>query len=195
MKTLTTALLSIAVLAATAQETPDWTPKRSPLKVFATYEDMVADKGVEGVTVNGEDIVTDLSFSKPTLNVIDHGEQKTIPMEAGPYWGFTDGGGQIVRMFKKGAYICYALGDKVCFYQMVGTFEHARDWMSDGPTADIEGGARMVAGKVKEAGLKDAYDDAKPKREMKDSVEGYQAKLRKRDAEFIGRINGDSAVK
>ena len=43
--------------------------------------------------------------------------------------------------------------------------------------------------------LKDAFKKAKPKREMKDSVDGYQEKQMMWYVDFFNRINGDSAVK
>ena len=45
MKLFLTSLLAFSVLTASAQTSPT----RTPLRVFATFEDMVADKPVEGV--------------------------------------------------------------------------------------------------------------------------------------------------
>ncbi|HEX2616681.1 MAG TPA: hypothetical protein VHL57_04010 [Flavobacteriales bacterium] len=168
-------------------------PKRTPLKVFATFEDMVADKAMDGMNVSGER-PHDFRMSKEWINVVENGATKEVPLKGASFWGFTDGGGQVVRVYDGQAYLCYALGDK-CYYRLVAYMQpNMRDWVSDGPTAEIKGGGSLAEDAIEKAGMKEAYEKAKPKREKWDSVEGYQDKLRDRIVVFFRRINGERAV-
>lgn len=168
-------------------------PMRTPLKVFATFEDMVADKAMDGMTVDGQR-PHDFRMSKEWINVVENGATKEVELKGAKFWGFTDGKGHVVRVFEGQAYLCYALGTK-CYYQLVAYMQpNMRDWVSDGPTAEIKGG-KMAEDIIEAAGLKSDFEKAKPKREKWDDVESYNDKLRDRIVVFFTRINGDSAVK
>ena len=168
-------------------------PMRTPLKVFATYEDMVADKAMEGMAVSGQR-PHDFRMSKEWINVVENVATKEVLLKGASFWGFTDGKGHVVRVFEGQAYVCYALGNK-CYYQLVAYMqENMRDWVSEGPTGEIKGG-KLAEDVIEAAGLKEEYEKAKPKREKQDTVGGYQGKLHDRIVVFFTRINGDSAVK
>lgn len=169
-------------------------PTRTPLRVFATFEDMVADKPMEGMDLSAADWHGS-KISKEWIFVMENDQPKKIELEDAKFWGLSDGTGNVFRVYKGNTYWCLALGNK-CFYQLtVYDLEFMKDWVSDGPTAEIKGGKRLVEDIIEAAGLKQEYKDANPKREMKDTVAGYQRKLWVRMVVFLTRINGDSAVK
>lgn len=193
MKTLITGLLSIAVLTATAQDHP----KRTPLRVFATFEDMVADKPVEGVALKPTQPQSGdwrlALMNDEWVYLDDAGARKKTEVKDLPYWGVTDEYGNVVRIFDGHLYLCYVLGNNCVYWRM--NWENPREWMSDGPNAEIKGGKNLVKETIEAAGLGEEYKQAKPKREMKDSVADYAAKERRVMMSFMARINGDSAVK
>lgn len=195
MKTFIATALSFVVLTATSQELP----KRTPLHVFATYEDMVADKPVEGVQLDPQDHYG-YHNKKEWIFVLEAGAPKKVVLGEVSYWGYTDPDGSVQRIFEGQAYKCYALGNN-CYYQGRPNINpesgnaYMRDWISEGPNGAITDGKRIAEDVIEAAGQKKEYDEAKPKREMKDSVEDYQAKLYDRIVVFFDRINGDSAVK
>ena len=196
MRSLLTSLLIFAVLTASAQERP----KRTPLRVFATYEDMVADKGVEGITI---DFTNYKGYQKKseTIALVENGTTREVDIKDVNYWGFTGSDGGVRRIFEGESYSCWALGDKHCYYQGRRNYNmetgnyYMRDWVSAGPNAPIEEGKRLCEDIIEASSFKDAFKKAKPKREMKDSVDGYQEKQMMWYVDFINRINGDSAVK
>ena len=168
-------------------------PLRTPLKVFATFEDMVADKAMEAMAISGQR-PHDFRMAKEWINVEENGATKEVPLKGASFWGFTDGKGHVVRVFEGQAYLCYALGNK-CYYQLVAYMQpNLRDWVSEGPTAEIKGG-KLAEDVIEAAGLMADYEKAKPKREKWDDVESYNGKLHDRIVVFFTRINGDSAVK
>ena len=121
------------------------------------------------------------------------GLRKKTEVEGLPYWGMTDEYGNVVRIFDGHLYMCYALGNKCVYWRM--NWENPREWMSDGPTAEIMGGKSLVKETIEAVGLGEEYKKSKPKREMKDDVADYAAKGTRVMITFIDRINGDSAVK
>lgn len=195
MKTLITALISIAVLTATAQDHP----KRTPLRVFATYEDLVADKPVKGQMLAEADYY-EFKNKKEWIWLVEGGERKKVELEGATFWGFTGADGTIFRVFEGQAVACYALGNK-CYYQgrrpynMETRNYYMRDWVSDGPNGPIEEGKRLCEDIIEASSFKEAFKAAKPKREMRDSVDSYQDKQIMWYVDFFNRINGDSAVK
>lgn len=196
MRSLLTSLLIFAVLTASAQELP----KRTPERVFATYEDMVADKPVEGITI---DYTSYKGFQKKgtIITLVENGVAREVNLNDVKYWGLTSSDGSIRRIFEGESFACWALGDKHCYYQGRRNYNmetgnyYMRDWVSAGPNAPIEEGKRLCEDIIEASEFKDAFKKAKPKREMKDSVDGYQEKQMMWYVDFINRINGESAVK
>lgn len=196
MRSLLTCSLAILVLAASAQELP----KRTPERVFATYEDMVADKPIDGITL---DLANYKGYQKKseTIALVEKGSTREVDIKDVDYWGFTGSDGRVRRIFEGESYSCWALGDKHCYYQGRRNYNmetgnyYLRDWVSAGPKAPIEEGKRLCEDIIEASSFKDEFKNAKPKREKDDSVDGYQEKQMMWYADFFNRINGDSAVK
>ncbi len=195
MRSLLTSLLTIAVLAASAQELP----KRTPERVFATYEDMVADKPVDGITI---DFTNYKGYQKKgtIITLVENGVAREVNLNDAKYWGLTSPDGGVRRIFEGESFACMALGDKHCYYQGRRMCQDSgnclmRDWVSVGPNAPIVEGKRLCEDIIEASSFKDTFKKAKPKREMRDSVDGYQEKQMMWYVDFFNRINGDSAVK
>lgn len=174
-------------------------PKRTAERLFATYEDLVANKPVPDITLDFSDYKSS-SGKQEFIYVVENGATKKVDLKEVKYWGFTGPDGSIRRIFEGESFACLALGNK-CYYQgrrpynMESGNYYMRDWVSEGPTGPIEEGKRLVEDIIEAAGLKDAYKDAEPKREKHDSVDGYQDKLIDRHVVFMDRVNGESAFR
>lgn len=185
---------------ADALPTDNGRPHRTPERVFATYEDMVADKPIDGITL---DLTNYKGYQKKseTIALVENGTTREVDIKDVNYWGFTGSDGGVRRIFEGESYSCWALGDKHCYYQGRRNYNmetgnyYMRDWVSAGPNAPIEEGKRLCEDIIEASSFKDAFKKAKPKREMKDSVNGYQEKQMMWYVDFINRINGESAVK
>ena len=180
-------------------------PTRTPLSFFATYEDMVANKPAEGIALEARGWFSML-LGKESVLVNRGGQQEKVAVADLKYWGFASDEGVVMRIFDGTVYNCLALGAK-CVYlkrlwynvspdlDMSSDANGHTDCVSEGPNAEITSTKHQVESWVEVAAMTKEYEAAKPKREMKDSVMGYFAKLMKRDVDFVGRINSDSAVK
>jgi hypothetical protein len=193
MKHLLIALFACVTFTAIAQEPP----KRTPLRVFATYEDMLADRPVEGSELMPTQPQSGdwwLALMNDEWVYVNEGGQRTKKeVKDLPYWGLTNEYGNVIRVYEGHLYLCYALGKKCVYWRM--NWANPKEWMSDGPSAEIQGGKNLVKETIEAAGLGEEYKKSKPKREMKDDVADYAAKERRVMITFMDRINGDSAVK
>ena len=137
MKLLLASMLAFSAFTASAETSP----KRTPLRVFATFEDMVADRPVEGITL---DFTNYKGYQKKSERIflVENGATREVDLTAVKYWGYTNPDGSIRRIFEGESYACMALGKK-CYYQgrrpynMESGNSYMRDWVSDGPNGPI----------------------------------------------------------
>ncbi|MEZ4756648.1 MAG: hypothetical protein R2817_07470 [Flavobacteriales bacterium] len=222
MKPLLTALLLAAAAPSQLQQqlpASIWNqaPKRTPDRVYATYDDMLKDHPVDGIVVDNanptnekklnvsdkkaEQGITRVSYTKlKSIMLVENGQAQERQLKDLSYWGYTDAQGKIFRIHKETALLCVVLGDKCSYYQGVRIFNYEYsayplyDWVAEGRNGPIKEGAGHCERMIKNSSMKDELMESKPKRVMKEPLQRHYDNYMEWYTESFRRINGPSLV-
>lgn len=177
-------------------------------KVFNSYEDFIAKKPIDGINIKcytknyGSDTYSKLVITKD-------GTEEIVKDSKLTYSWFCDGAGNLLRVFDGNVYFVIDIGP-ICFYYRCreagvsyqdGVYycspfglppdQVFREYYSEKITGEIV----VLKDKVWDAwlekyGLKDQFEAEKsPKREIKDSVTGYEDKKRRIKTKYKKLLN------
>jgi hypothetical protein len=85
----------------------------TPMRVYKTYADVIANKPVEGVEVTNDNAKVD---RKAAVVLKDHGTEKTIAADKMTYYAYTDKSGLFIRPSEDKFYYVLVLGKYSYYY-------------------------------------------------------------------------------
>jgi len=175
-------------------------------RVYKTYQDYLDNNPVKGYAIIKDSWSS--VFGTNFLYIEKNGVKAKVKTTELPGNFYTeDSAGLLVRVYEKDIYVVVVEG-QICYYvsRTEGKTTHEgnswyfdvpfkesnpmRDFYSETITGEVKKLSGSELGKLlEEKGLKKRYEAAKPKREFKDTVNGYETKLKRRIIKFITLYN------
>ena|SRR5687768_3621466 len=164
------------------------TPPQTNNRFFASYEDWLSDKFIEGYEIENYSWSRGVG-GKETFKIKTNGgssERKKVSELPSQYFTYNR---QLHRSWDGDCYLVLYPG-KTALYAWIG--DHSGIYTSDGITGAVSRFSQKDFEKrLKDAGLLDQYKDDKPKRQMRDTPSDYYTKVINRDIKYLKMLDGE----
>jgi hypothetical protein len=161
---------------------------QTDFKFYKSVDDYKNDKFVPAYEIV-ENSFQKVIFAGESLKVkINGGSEERVSIRDFCADFYSPNANQLWRRFKNKSYIILVEGE-FCYYVIPGFSDYPEFYSEtiSGPVKTFKSG--VLTKKLKEKGLLEAYNNDKPKREFKDSVDDYLNKLVNRNVKYVNLLN------